>query len=89
MSVLSAPLCLAIRAYQKAVSPLLPHVCRFVPSCSEYALIALKRYGVVKGGMLAAARLAKCGPWCGGGVDEVPASWNGRNIKWKKTRYMQ
>lgn len=63
---------LAIRAYQKVISPCLPHVCRFAPSCSEYAVIALRRHGLIKGGVLTAKRLARCGPWCEGGVDEVP-----------------
>lgn len=61
-----------IRFYQKAVSPLFPRTCRFVPSCSQYAIIAVQRYGLAKGGLLAVKRLLKCGPWHPGGYDPVP-----------------
>lgn len=61
-----------IRFYQKAVSPLFPRTCRFVPSCSQYAIIAVQRYGLAKGGLLAIKRLLKCGPWHPGGYDPVP-----------------
>ena len=61
-----------IRFYQRAISPLFPRTCRFVPSCSQYAAIAITRYGFRKGGWLALKRLAKCGPWHPGGYDPVP-----------------
>lgn len=61
-----------IRFYQRAISPLFPRTCRFVPSCSQYAAIAITRYGFLKGGWLALKRLAKCGPWHPGGYDPVP-----------------
>lgn len=61
-----------IRFYQRAVSPLFPRTCRFVPSCSQYAVVAITRYGFRKGGWLALKRLAKCGPWHPGGYDPVP-----------------
>ena len=61
-----------IRFYQKAVSPLFPRTCRFVPSCSQYAIIAVQRYGLAQGGLLALKRLLKCGPWHPGGYDPVP-----------------
>jgi hypothetical protein len=60
-----------IRLYQLAVSPLLPPACRFYPSCSQYALVAIAEYGAVRGGWLALARLARCHPWNPGGVDFV------------------
>lgn len=62
----------AIRAYQIAISPLLGRNCRFVPSCSEYAAQALKMHGAIRGTVLAAIRIMKCGPWHPGGVDPVP-----------------
>lgn len=61
-----------IRFYQKGISPLFPRTCRFVPSCSQYAAVAVSRYGFLKGGWLALKRLAKCGPWHPGGYDPVP-----------------
>jgi len=61
-----------IRGYQYAVSPLLGPACRFYPSCSQYALEAVERFGVVRGGYLAVRRLARCHPWHPGGFDPVP-----------------
>jgi len=61
-----------IRLYQRLVSPLFPPRCRFYPSCSEYALQALARHGLVRGLGLAAMRLLRCHPWAEGGVDPVP-----------------
>ena len=52
-----------IRFYQRAVSPLRPPCCRFIPTCSEYALEAVEKYGAVKGGWLALRRLARCQPF--------------------------
>lgn len=63
---------LLIRLYQWTVSPLLGPRCRFYPSCSQYALEAIQRFGVLKGGWLAARRLARCHPWQPGGFDPVP-----------------
>jgi putative membrane protein insertion efficiency factor len=72
IALLSAP----IRAYRAVISPLLPHVCRFTPSCSNYALEALKLHGPVKGSWLTIRRLSRCHPitWLGGssGFDPVP-----------------
>jgi putative membrane protein insertion efficiency factor len=65
---------LLIRLYQWTVSPLLGPACRFHPSCSQYALEALLRFGVLRGGALALKRLARCHPWNPGGFDPVPAS---------------
>jgi uncharacterized protein len=61
-----------IRFYQLAVSPLLGARCRFYPSCSEYTLIAVRRFGVVKGTGLGAWRLLRCHPFTQGGYDPVP-----------------
>ncbi|MCS6902956.1 MAG: membrane protein insertion efficiency factor YidD [Candidatus Bipolaricaulota bacterium] len=61
-----------ITLYQKLLSPLLPSVCRFYPSCSEYAKQAIERYGLLKGGWQALKRLARCHPGHPGGFDPVP-----------------
>ncbi len=61
-----------IQLYRHMVSPLRPASCRFVPTCSQYAVDALNEYGVIRGSWLAAARLAKCGPWHRGGWDPIP-----------------
>jgi putative membrane protein insertion efficiency factor len=61
-----------IRLYQLAVSPAIPPSCRFAPSCSQYALEAVQRYGAVKGWFLGLRRLARCHPWNPGGFDPVP-----------------
>lgn len=60
-----------IRLYQKLISPLFPARCRFYPTCSSYAVQAIERYGVLRGGWLTARRLSKCHPWHPGGYDPV------------------
>jgi putative membrane protein insertion efficiency factor len=64
--------CLPIRFYQKFISPLFPSCCRFYPTCSNYALEALKKYGPVKGGWLSIKRILRCNPYNIGGYDPVP-----------------
>jgi uncharacterized protein len=61
-----------IQLYRHMISPLRPATCRFIPTCSQYAVDALTEYGLIKGGWLAVARLAKCGPWHRGGWDPIP-----------------
>lgn len=61
-----------VRAYQLVISPMTPPSCRYYPSCSSYAVLALQRHGLLRGGWLAARRLARCHPWTPGGVDDVP-----------------
>ncbi len=61
-----------VRAYQYLISPYTPSSCRFVPTCSEYAVEALKKYGPFKGTVLAAKRIARCHPWGESGYDPVP-----------------
>jgi len=63
---------LLIRAYQAVLSPLFPPACRFTPTCSAYALTSVERYGLIKGGWLAAKRIGRCHPWSPGGYDPVP-----------------
>ncbi|MFA7429274.1 MAG: membrane protein insertion efficiency factor YidD [Rhodospirillaceae bacterium] len=61
-----------IRGYQLFISPLLPPSCRFTPTCSQYALEALARHGLLHGGWLTLRRLGRCQPWGGCGHDPVP-----------------
>ncbi len=66
------PFVALIRFYQLAISPWTASSCRYYPSCSQYALIAIQRHGVLRGGWLAIRRLGRCHPWTPGGVDHVP-----------------
>jgi putative membrane protein insertion efficiency factor len=68
-----AGLVLLVRLYQATVSPLLGPCCRYAPSCSEYAVQALRTHGVVRGTLLAAWRVVRCHPFAEGGYDPVPA----------------
>ncbi|HZX30120.1 MAG TPA: membrane protein insertion efficiency factor YidD [Rhodocyclaceae bacterium] len=61
-----------LRAYQYAISPLLGRNCRFVPTCSEYAVDAVQKYGAARGGWLGLKRVCRCHPWHPGGYDPVP-----------------
>ena len=61
-----------VRFYQVVVSTLKPPTCRYTPTCSQYALEALKKYGAFKGSWLALKRIARCHPWGGCGYDPVP-----------------
>jgi putative membrane protein insertion efficiency factor len=61
-----------VRAYQLLLSPLLPPACRYMPSCSQYAVEALQRHGAVRGSWLAAKRICRCHPFRPGGYDPVP-----------------
>jgi len=62
----------AIRFYRRNISPMFPPCCRFRPTCSEYALEAVEKYGALKGGYLAIKRILKCNPFHPGGYDPVP-----------------
>ena len=61
-----------VRFYQLVISPLFPPRCRFQPTCSAYALEAIRLHGGLKGGWLAIKRVARCHPWGGNGYDPVP-----------------
>ena len=63
---------LMIRFYQKCLSPLMPNVCRYSPSCSQYFIEALQIHGVLKGSFLGSKRILRCHPWGGSGYDPVP-----------------
>jgi putative membrane protein insertion efficiency factor len=58
-----------IRVYQRMISPVMPARCRYYPTCSAYAVGAIRRYGVLRGLVLAAWRVLRCNPWSHGGVD--------------------
>jgi len=60
-----------LRAYKWAISPMLPTACRYVPTCSEYAMEAVERYGALRGGWMAFRRLLRCHPLAGAGYDPV------------------
>jgi putative membrane protein insertion efficiency factor len=62
-----------VRAYRLLLSPWLGNACRFEPTCSGYTLEALERHGAAAGAYLGACRIARCHPWCRGGLDPVPA----------------
>jgi putative membrane protein insertion efficiency factor len=64
---------LVIGLYRRAISPLLPPACRFVPTCSEYGYEAVARYGILAGGRLAVWRILRCNPFGGSGYDPVPS----------------
>ena len=74
-----------IRIYQLVLSPLFPASCRYAPSCSEYAIEAIGRFGALKGGWLAARRILHCHPWGGSGFDPVPTTDTRRNTAKEKT----
>ncbi len=72
MSLLARALVALIQLYRWTISPLFASHCRFYPSCSAYALEAIRVHGALRGGGMAAARIARCHPWHEGGVDYVP-----------------
>jgi putative membrane protein insertion efficiency factor len=71
VSALRGMLVAPLRLYQRTISPALPARCKYHPSCSEYAIQAVRRYGVLRGVVLAGWRLLRCNPWSHGGVDFV------------------
>ncbi len=70
--ILSFPFIMLIKLYQWIISPWLGQKCRYAPTCSHYAVEALKKYGPVKGLWLAVKRVGRCHPWGGHGYDPVP-----------------
>ncbi len=65
-------LIIPVKIYQLSISPLLPNSCRYTPTCSSYAIEALKKHGPIKGLILTIKRLSRCHPWGGHGYDPVP-----------------
>lgn len=78
-SVIARLLAVCIRGYQRFISPLLGPHCRFYPSCSAYALEAVRVHGAIRGSWLAARRLSRCHPFHSGGLDPVPPARSGAN----------
>ena len=70
--VVSATMQGIVRSYQWLISPLLPPSCRYLPSCSDYAIEALTEHGALRGSRLTLRRLSRCHPWGGSGYDPVP-----------------
>jgi len=70
--IATIPFIFIFRMYQWFVSPLFPASCRFQPTCSNYAIEALKKHGLFKGGILSFKRISKCHPWGRSGYDPVP-----------------
>jgi putative membrane protein insertion efficiency factor len=68
----AALMLLLLRGYKLLLSPLFPGACRYLPSCSEYAAIAIREHGALKGAWLAAKRISRCHPFGGSGLDPVP-----------------
>lgn len=63
---------LPLRFYRLVISPLIGSNCRYTPTCSSYAMEALRKHGAIKGTWLAARRVGRCHPWGGSGIDNVP-----------------
>ena len=68
--------CAAIGFYRRFISPLSGPKCKFYPSCSMYAVIAIRRFGAFRGLLLASLRLLRCNPWSDGGIDDVPRKFS-------------
>ena len=64
-----------IRFYRKNISPATPSTCKYIPTCSQYGLEAIERFGALKGGLLTVWRILRCNPWSRGGYDPVPEQW--------------
>ncbi len=70
-----------LRLYKRWISPALPPSCRYVPTCSEYAMEAVERYGVLRGGLMSAWRLLRCHPFVKGGYDPVVKAHDHRKAR--------
>ena len=70
--ILIFPFIFLIKIYQNIISPLFPPTCRYTPTCSEYAIQSLKKYGLFKGIYLSIKRIVNCHPWGGSGYDPIP-----------------
>ena len=72
LRILGLPFIALIKLYQWIISPIIGPKCRFTPTCSQYAIEALKKHGLIKGSWLTIRRLSRCHPWGGHGYDPVP-----------------
>lgn len=77
---------LLIRFYRRFISPLKPPCCKYYPTCSAYALDAVKKHGAIKGSILAVWRILRCNPWSMGGVDYVPDKFHLYTLKGEKRK---
>ena len=75
-SALAEVLVFPIRLYQRFISPHIPPRCRFTPTCSAYAITALRRFGLLRGSIMAFCRLVRCQPFCKAGYDPVPLTFS-------------
>ncbi|MEM7764955.1 MAG: membrane protein insertion efficiency factor YidD [Pseudomonadota bacterium] len=73
--------CILLRGYQALISPVLGNNCRYQPTCSQYAIEAVQRFGVFKGLWLTMRRLSRCHPWGGHGHDPVPDAPENRSLR--------
>lgn len=71
-TIIAEALILPIKFYRRCISPMTPPSCRFTPTCSQYAIEALRKHGAIKGLYLAIRRILRCHPWGGSGYDPVP-----------------
>jgi len=71
MTAIRAVVLAPVRLYQRVISPAIPRRCKYHPTCSEYAVTAVRQYGILRGLVLGAWRLLRCNPWSHGGVDFV------------------
>ena len=70
--IIISPFVFLVKIYQNIISPLFPPTCRYTPTCSEYAIQSLKKYGLIKGVYLSIKRIVNCHPWGGSGYDPIP-----------------
>ena len=70
--IITLPVIAFIKLYQLFISPIIGQNCRYLPTCSEYTLVCLKDFGLIKGTFLSLKRISKCHPWGGHGYDPVP-----------------
>ena len=70
--IVISPFVFLVKIYQNIISPLFPPTCRYTPTCSEYAIQSLKKYGLIKGVYLSIKRIVNCHPWGGSGYDPIP-----------------
>ena len=77
-SILAFPLIVLVKFYQLCISPFTPPSCRFTPTCSQYAIDAIRTHGLLRGFALSSWRILRCNPWCRGGYDPVPPKRSGK-----------